>query len=128
MDDFEIVGPSFIVTGTNDEEFERASTGPRQQIAFYGSTPAYRPVLELHGWGDLHDDLNSLSKRGEWTEMGRLIDDTVLETFAVVGHPDAIAPELRRRYGDVISRISFYAPYETDPERWQTVIEGIAAI
>ena len=128
MDGFEIVGPSFIVTGINDEELERAADGTRQQIAFYGSTPAYRPVLEIHGWGDLQDELNTLSKRGEWTEMGRLIDDSILETFAVVGHPDAIAPELGRRYGDVISRISFYAPYETDPDRWSTVIEGISAL
>lgn len=128
MDGFEIVGPSFIVTGTNDEELERAAAGTRQQIAFYGSTPAYRAVLEAHGWGDLQDELNTLSKRGEWTEMGRLIDDTILNTFAVVGDPDSIAPELGRRFGDVISRISFYAPYETDPDRWQTVIEGIAAL
>ena len=128
MDGFEIVGPSFIVTGTSDEELERAADGTRRQIAFYGSTPAYRPVLELHGWGGLQDELNTLSKRGQWEEMGRLVDDTVLNTFAVVGHPDAIAPELGRRYGDVVSRISFYAPYETDPDRWQTVIEGIAAL
>lgn len=128
LDDFEIVGPSFIVTGTNDEELERAADATRRQIAFYGSTPAYRPVLELHGWGDLQDDLNILSKRGQWAEMGRLVDDTILDAFAVVGQPDDIAPELGRRYGDVISRISFYAPYETDPDRWHTVIEGIAAL
>ena len=49
---------------------EAAAAGTRQQIAFYGSTPAYRPVLELHGWGDLQDELNALSKQGEWVEMG----------------------------------------------------------
>ena len=63
--DFEICGPLFVVTGTTDEERERAREGTKQQIAFYGSTPAYRGVLELHGWGDLQDDLNRLSKQGE---------------------------------------------------------------
>ena len=110
MDDFQIVGPSFVVTGTDDEQMEKAAAGTRQQIAFYGSTPAYRPVLEIHGWGGLQEELNGLSKQGEWVKMGELIDDEILNTFAVVGPPESIAPELGRRYGDVISRISFYAP------------------
>ena len=128
MDDFQIVGPSFVVTGSNDEEMERAITGTRQQIAFYGSTPAYRAVLDIHGWGGLQDELNALSKQGEWVKMGDLIDDEVLNTFAVVGAPEDIAPELGRRYGDVISRISFYAPYESDAERWGAVVDGIKAL
>ena len=81
---------------------ERAATGTRQQIAFYGSTPAYRPVLELHGWGGLQDELNTLSKQGKWVEMGTLIDDEILNTFAVVGEPETdrpgAAPPLRRRH------------------------------
>jgi alkanesulfonate monooxygenase SsuD/methylene tetrahydromethanopterin reductase-like flavin-dependent oxidoreductase (luciferase family) len=128
MDDFQIVGPSFVVTGANDEELERAAQGTRQQIAFYGSTPAYRPVLELHGWGGLQDELNALSKQGEWVQMGKLIDDEILTTFAVVGPPEEIAPELQRRYGDVIDRISFYAPYQSDPERWRQVLADIKAV
>ncbi len=128
MEGFEIVGPSFVVTGTTDEQLEKAATGTRQQIAFYGSTPAYRGVLELHGWGGLQDELNALSKQGKWKEMGDLIDDDILNTFAVVGSPEQVAPELGRRYGDVISRISFYAPYESEPERWQAVIDGIKAL
>lgn len=127
MDGFEISGPSFVVTGSNDEELEKAATGTRQQIAFYGSTPAYRPVLELHGWGGLQDELNALSKQGEWVKMGELIDDDVLNTFAVVGPPESIAEELHRRYGDVVSRISFYAPYRSDPDRWRAVLAAIKA-
>jgi probable F420-dependent oxidoreductase len=125
MDGFDIVGPSFVVTGNNENELKAAAAGTRQQISFYGSTPAYRGVLEAHGWGGLQDDLNTLSKQGKWTEMGDLIDDEILNTFAVVGEPESIAPELHRRYGDVISRISFYAPYKSDPARWQPVIEAI---
>ena len=127
MGDFEISGPAFVVTGANEEQMEQAAAGTRQQIAFYGSTPAYRGVLEHHGWGDLQDDLNRLSKEGKWVEMGGLIDDDILNTFAVVGEPEQIAPELSKRYGDVVSRISFYAPYKSDPERWGKVMGALKA-
>jgi len=126
MDGFEIVGPSFVVTGNDESELAKAAAGTRQQIAFYGSTPAYRPVLDLHGWGDLQDRLNTLSKQGKWVEMGDLINDEILNTFAVVGEPESIAPELHHRYGDVIERISFYAPYKSDPERWHKVIAAVS--
>ena len=125
MEGFEIVGPSFVVTGNTDDEMAAAIAGTRQQIAFYGSTPAYRNVLEAHGWGGLQDELNSLSKAGEWVQMGNLITDEILNTFAVVGEPESIAPELHRRYGDVIQRISFYAPYKSNPERWSGVLEAL---
>jgi probable F420-dependent oxidoreductase len=127
LDDFEISGPAFVVTGTNDEEMDASRKGTKQQIAFYGSTPAYRGVLELHGWGDLQDDLNRLSKEGKWVEMGELIDDEILDTFAVVGEPEEVGPGLSRRYGDVIDRVSFYAPYKSDPERWAQVMKSIKA-
>ena len=125
MEGFDIVGPSFVVTGSDEKEMEAAAAGTRQQIAFYGSTPAYRGVLDIHGWGGLQDELNTLSKQGKWVEMGSLITDDILNTFAVVGEPEGVAPELHRRYGDVISRISFYAPYKSDPARWLPVIEAI---
>ena len=128
MDDFEVVGPSFVVTGTTDEQMTKAATATRQQIAFYGSTPAYRKVLEVHGWGGLQNELNALSKRGQWEEMGTLIDDEILNTFAVVGEPETVAPELARRYADVIDRLSFYAPYESDPGRWTPVMQALKAI
>jgi len=125
LEGFEIVGPSFVVTGADEADLEKAKAGTRQQIAFYGSTPAYRAVLDIHGWGGLQDELNSLSKQGKWVEMGDVIDDEVLNTFAVVGEADQIAPELHRRYGDVISRISFYAPYKTDASKWGKVLEDL---
>jgi len=127
MEGFEVVGPSFVVTGNDEAEMAEASSGTRQQIAFYGSTPAYRPVLDIHGWGGLQDELNTLSKQGKWVEMGGLIDDEILNTFAVVGEPEQIAPELSQRYGDVIQRINFYAPYKSDPERWRVVLEALKA-
>ncbi len=122
---YEISGPLFVVTGRDEAELERASKGTRQQIAFYGSTPAYRGVLELHGWGDLQTELNTLSKQGAWVEMGDLIDDEILRTFAVVAEPEQVGAELKARYGGVVDRCSFYAPYEADPERWGAVIDDL---
>jgi hypothetical protein len=75
----------------------------------------------------LQEELNALSKQGKWVEMGNLIDDEILNTFAVVGEPERIAPELSTRYGDVIHRISFYAPYRSDPDRWQGVMAALKA-
>ena len=125
MEGFEIVGPSFVVTGNNEAETSAAESGTRQQIAFYGSTPAYKGVLELHGWNGLHQELNALSKKGDWVEMGNLIGDEILNTFAVVAEPERIAEELLRRYGDVVQRISFYAPYKSDPDRWSAVMSAL---
>ncbi len=127
MEGFEIVGPSFVVSGLDEAELDNAKTGTRQQIAFYGSTPAYRPVLELHGWGGLQDELNGLSKQGRWVEMGGLIDDEILNTFAVVGEPEQVGAELLRRYGDTIQRISLYTPYATAPDRWRPVVAALTA-
>jgi probable F420-dependent oxidoreductase len=127
LKDIEISGPAFVVTGNTEEEMEASAVGTRRQIAFYGSTPAYRPVLEQHGWGDLQTELNHLSKQGEWEQMGKLIDDDILNAFAVVGEPEQVPAELNRRYGDVISRISFYAPYKSDPERWTKVMQDLKA-
>ncbi len=105
--EFEVTCPGFMVLGNTDEELEKAAAGVRQQIAFYGSTPAYRPVLELHGWGDLQTELNTMSKRGEWVEMGKLITDDILSEFAIVGRPEDVPKEVQARYGGFADRISF---------------------
>ena len=127
MNDFEIVGPGFVVTGSTEEAMAKAATGVRQQIAFYGSTPAYRPVLETHGWGDLQDDLNRMSKLGQWQEMGELIDDEVLDAFAVVGEQGAVATGFRERYGDCVDRLSFYTHGgEGGPEFWEPIITDLS--
>jgi hypothetical protein len=85
-------------------------------------------VLELHGWGGLQDQLNAMSKQGRWSEMGALVDDEILDAFAVVAKPDDIAPELARRYGDVLDRVGFYMPGEFDPSRWSTVMSALKQV
>ncbi len=103
-EDFEISYPVFVATGTNEEELEQAKLATRQQIAFYGSTPAYKPVLESIGVGEIHSDLNAMSKQGRWEEMGQLIDTDVLEAFAVIGEPQTIPEQILNRYGDIVDR------------------------
>jgi probable F420-dependent oxidoreductase len=127
MEGFKLAGPMFVVTGRDEAEMAEAAKGVKGQIAFYGSTPAYRPVLDLHGWGDLQEELNRLSKEGRWAEMGDLIDDDMLATFAVVAPLDEVADALKERWGDVLDRLSFYAPYDTDSAQWDEVIADLKA-
>ena len=111
---FEISGSPLVATGRTEEQLAEAKTGVRGQIAFYGSTPAYRGVLELHGWGALADELHALSVAGRWGEIGGLIDDDVLNAFAVVGAPEEVSTELLARYGDTMTRMTLYTPYAAD--------------
>ena len=103
--DVELSAEVLVATGENDTELNTATAAVRKQIAFYGSTPAYRKVLELHGWGDLHDELNRLSKQGEWDAMGSLIDEDMLAAFAVVGPVDTVAGALKSRCTGVVDRV-----------------------
>jgi probable F420-dependent oxidoreductase len=103
--DFQLSCPIFVVTGEDDAQLTTAAAAVRKQIAFYGSTPAYRAVLELHGWGDLQTELHRLSRRDDWDVMGSLIDDQILDAFAVVAPIDEVADKLRDRCNNVIDRI-----------------------
>ena len=123
---FELSIPSFVVTGRDEKELEAAAVGVRRQIAFYGSTPAYRGVLDIHGWGDLQTELNTLSKQGAWEAMGKLIDDEILEAFAVVAPPDELAGALKQRWTGAIDRVSFYAP-GSDQSQLETAIAELKA-
>lgn len=121
--DFEISYPVFVVTGQNEEEMKAAEVATAKQIAFYGSTPAYRPVLESINAGELQDELNKMSKQGRWDEMGTLITPDILREFAVVGEPKDIAQQIKGRYGDIVDRTS--AAYATMPreDRMQIIAE-----
>jgi len=123
-DGFEVSGTALIATGSTEEEFAASVRDVRRQVAFYGSTPAYAPVLELHGWGDLATELNRLSKQAatdptRWEAMGELVDDEVLHAIAVVAEPDGVGPALARRFDGVAQRIPFYAPTGADLDRWE---------
>ena len=108
--DFQLMCPVFVVTGERETELAAAAAATRKQIAFYGSTPAYRKVLEMHGWGDLQDELRRLSLRGDWDAMGSLIDDEILDAFAVVAPIDSLAAKLRSRCDGAIDRVLLGLP------------------
>ncbi len=108
--EFQVMAPVFVVTGADEVEMAAAAAGSRKQIAFYASTPAYRKVLELHGWGDLQTELHRLSLDGQWDTMATLIDDEMLSTFAVVAPLKGLAAALRERCDGIIDRVMIGLP------------------
>ena len=125
-EDFELVYPVFLVTGETEEQMAKQKQITQQRIAFYGSTPAYKVVLDMHGWGDVQPELNRLSKEGKWKEMGTLIDDDILNAFAVVGEPDDVAAQIKARYGDLVDRALVMFP-DMAPERVGELVEQMKA-
>lgn len=99
----------FIVSGRNEGELSRARRIVADRVAFYASTPTYRPVLEQHGWGELQSQLHALTREGRWAQLGSLVTEEVLEQFAIVGEVPEIAPKIWKRFGDVISDFSLVA-------------------
>lgn len=97
----------FVVTGETAEQKDTAMAAARQQIAFYASTPSYAPVLEANGW-DFGPQLTAMSKRGEWEEMARLVDEEVVAQVGVVADIHEVGGAIRERYGDRIQRVGIY--------------------
>jgi alkanesulfonate monooxygenase SsuD/methylene tetrahydromethanopterin reductase-like flavin-dependent oxidoreductase (luciferase family) len=108
-DKFRIVCIPFIATGRNEEEIEQAIVGRKRSLAFYASTPAYKAVLDFHGWGDLQPELLRLSKLGKWEEMGTRIPDEVFDAFCVHGVPKVCAHDLFLRYRGIADLCCGYA-------------------
>lgn len=114
LDGYTVALSALAVLGETEKERAVAEQAIRGQIAFYGSTPAYRAVLDTHGWGELADKLNAMSRRQEWAAMAEAIGDEVLDAFAVSGNAVEVARGLEQRYGDIVDRISLYTPYPVD--------------
>jgi probable F420-dependent oxidoreductase len=123
-DDFEVKCPVFVVAGDTEEELAESKLKVKQQIGFYGSTPAYKGVFDVHGWGDLQGELNAMSKRGQWVEMGERVDEDVLDAFAVQAEtPRQIADGVISRFGDIVDRTSC-AYLSSSPERERELIDA----
>ncbi len=119
--DVPVVVPVFVVTAATEESFAATRRAICQQISFYASTPAYAPVLETHGLAALHWELFELSLAGDWGRMADLIDDDVLEVFAVVGEPATIATRLKARLGDHVGRVVLSPPTASDAP-WPAIL------
>jgi probable F420-dependent oxidoreductase len=118
---------SFVVTGRTEEERAGVEALVKGQIGFYGSTPAYRPVLEHHGWGDLQTELNTLSKQGKWLEMGEIIPDEVVDAFAlVVDDPDQVGQAFLDRFGGMATRAGVYPTWTPDAQAIEALKAALA--
>jgi len=117
----EIATMAFVALSEDEIEAQR------QQIAFYASTPSYRPVLNLHGWGKVGEELSSLATRGKWDEMPGLITDEMLETFVIIGSWDDVAGKLRAKYDGLLDRVGLYRPFVPgmEDEQWSKLITGM---
>lgn len=124
-DSFEVRASPFVVAEPDGPARDQAITAVRDQIAFYASTPSYRPVLELHGWGDLQTDLSALVRQGRWAEMGALIDDDVLGAFAVVAEPEELAEAICRHIGGYADRVGLVLPQAADPDWHASVVRSL---
>ena len=121
--DFEITYSPFIISGSDEQTFNSQKQVARNRIAFYGSTPAYKEVLGVHGWGDLQPELNAMSKQGKWQEMGELITDEMLNTFGVMGEPNTLVAEIKSRYGDFVDRTSGGFVFVDDDKRRELIAD-----
>jgi len=124
--DFELSYSCFVVTGRDEAEFAASKKAAQERIAFYGSTPAYKGVLDSIGVGDLQSELNTMSKQGRWKEMGTLITDDILAEFGVMGEPAEIAPQMLERYGSFTDRTSASFPVSDDAQRGE-IIQALRA-
>ena len=122
---FELVAVTIIVTGRTEAEYLHSREAVRQQLAFYGTTPAYRHVFDLHDRGELHPILKARGAAGEWAQMAELIDDEFLEEVAVIGEPHEIAPKLRRRLAGITDRVSLVNNRAPDPEHFAEVVADL---
>lgn len=114
LKDVDIAGLGFIITGKNAQELTRNAGPVRRQISFYASTPAYQPVMEIHGWGDVGAQLIGMSKRGEWAAMSELITDDMLDEFCTIATYDELVPKLLKHYGGATTRAALAIPTDDD--------------
>lgn len=105
-DDYQVSAQVITATGLDEESMAAAVGSARNQIAFYASTPAYLPVLKCHGWEELQVEANQMMREGKWAELNDLVDDEILNTFAVVGTPAEVAGKIAERYSGKVDRIS----------------------
>jgi len=122
--DFSIAAQVITATGLNEEQLQAAEFSARNQIAFYGSTPAYLPVLEAHGWEAFQPEAHRLSREGKWEELAGLVDDKMLHTFAVVGEPAAVAAQIKQRFEGQVERVSPVI-YSASPDLLAVLLEQL---
>ncbi|MBV8614371.1 MAG: TIGR03617 family F420-dependent LLM class oxidoreductase [Acetobacteraceae bacterium] len=125
---FEITGGGFVATGPDEASVREAAEAIRYRIAFYGSTPAYRGVFDLHGLSDLGVRLNQMSREGRWGEMAAQISDEVLDLFTARAPYEGIAEAIERRFGGLTDTVSLEFLPDDAPETRRRVIEAVRRV
>ncbi len=124
-EDFLLQINAIVITGETDEAIAIATQSVKGLLGFYGSTPAYRPPMDAIGYGDLQPELNRLSKKGRWEELGEHIDQNFLDAFTTIGRPQEIAGKLREKYGAHADRLAIYAPYTAPDAMWSSILAAL---
>ena len=123
LSDIDLVGGGITLVGKDEAEIEAKKKEVKDLIAFFGSTPAYHPVFEAHGWKDLGLELNRLSREGDkWEMMGDLITDDVVEEFAVVATYDDMVPKIKQRWNGVCTTLLLPHHLPVPKEQLQALI------
>ncbi len=120
-----LITNSIVCSYRSDEEYEKAIKGAKFNLAFYGSTPAYKVTLDVHDWGDLQPILNRLTKEGRWDEISSVITDEVLHTLAVVGEPSEVGHQLVERFGDIADRVGLSVPYDAPVDLLADIVHHV---
>jgi probable F420-dependent oxidoreductase len=123
---FAVIAQAMVAVGRSDAEIATAVAGVGSLIAFYGSTPAYLPVLQAHGWEHIQPSLNALSKKGAFDEMRRHVTDEMVQTIGVVGDPEHCAAEIVRRFGARAREVCCYFPgYRPTAEHIADLVQAL---
>jgi len=127
LDGFRVHGPLFASPARDEREREAVERISRQQFAFWASTPAYRPVLELHGWGELQTELARLAREGRWNDLGPAVDPAIFRAFATIEAPAKLGAALLDRYGTLIDGVTFGSTHPVDPELLAPTLQTLRA-
>jgi Coenzyme F420-dependent N5,N10-methylene tetrahydromethanopterin reductase and related flavin-dependent oxidoreductases len=117
---------AFTIMGDSKKEIDEMRERVRMQIAFYASTRTYKPVLDMHGWGDACLRLNEKTAKGDWGGMAKEITDEMIDEYAVTGSPEEMPALLKARYAGLLDRVAFYQPYRPGEQdaRWRKIVEA----
>ena len=124
-DDVQVVWVTMVVTWDDLHGRDAAIRSAKEQLAFYGSTPAYRPVLEVHGWDGLQPELNRLSKEGRWDEMTAMIPEELVDALAVVAPRKEAAARLLERSAGLTDHVSLVNTRHPDPGHFADVVADL---
>ena len=126
-EDIELSSTVFVIPTDDAKKAKEYELGARGQISFYASTPPYKVVMDIHGWGDTAEQLSHLAARGRWDEMPSLLTDEMMETFVIYGAWAEIPGKVKAKYaGGLLDRVSYYFPFEPDKNEagWRATIAG----